>query len=89
MKGKNAVGQKLYYSLKGDEREEFVNEVMPLISKDIDEFIASKRYQEAPDAVKRRLLFNMIKRENRRYSAAKRLKKDYEGATPVNQWWEE
>jgi hypothetical protein len=39
--------------------------------------------------VKRRLLFNMIKRENRRYSAAKRLKKDYEGATPVNQWWEE
>lgn len=89
LKGKNAVGQKLYYSLKGDEREEFVNEVMPLISKDIDEFIKSKRYQEAPDAVKRRLLFNTIKRENRRYSAAKRLKKQYEGATPVNQWWEE
>jgi hypothetical protein len=89
LRGKNAVGQKLYYSLSGTEREKFANEVMPIISADIDKFIASDRYKDAPEATQKRLLFRVIKRENARYSAAKRLKKTYAGATPVNDWWKE
>jgi hypothetical protein len=89
LKGHNAVGQKLYYSLSREEREKFTDEVMPIISKDIDTFIASDRYKNATEAVKKKLLFRVIKRENARYSAAKRLKKTYAGATPVNDWWKD
>jgi len=89
LKGRNAVGQKLYYSLSREEREKFTDEVMPIISKDIDTFIASDRYKNATEAVKKKLLFRVVKRENARYSAAKRLKKTYAGATPVNDWWKD
>jgi hypothetical protein len=89
LRGKNAIGQKLYYSLKPDEREAFENEVMPIISNDIDKFISTDRYKKAPLPVQRRMLARLIKRENARYSAAKRLKKTYAGATPVNDWWKD
>ena len=88
LRGKNLVGQKLYYSLKPDEREQFTNEVMPIISEDLDKFISSERYKSLTTDAQRRLLYRAIKRENARYSASKRLKLKYKGATPVNQWWE-
>jgi hypothetical protein len=62
---------------------------MPIISGDIDKFISSDRYKAAPETTQRRMLARVIKRENARYSAAKRLKKTYAGATPVNDWWKE
>jgi hypothetical protein len=88
LRGKNLVGQKLYYSLDAKEREQFRNEVMPIISEDLDKFISSDRYKALPKDKQRRMLFRFIKRENARYSASKRLKVEYKGATPVNQWWE-
>lgn len=86
--GRNPLGQRHYYSLSGAEREQFETEVMPIISKDLDDFIKSERYQKLPDEQKRRVLYNFIKRENARYSTSKRLRKQYVGAKPVNEWWD-
>lgn len=89
LRGKNALGQPLYYSLKASEREEFENKVMPIISKDLDKIISSERYQKLPENRKRRFLYNIIKRENIRYSVAKKLRKQYAGEKPANAWWDE
>jgi hypothetical protein len=85
--GKTAAGTRKYYVLSAKEREQFQAEVMPKITKALDSFITSERYKRLPDRAKVRVLARIIRRENRRWSAARRLKREMRYKPAKNDWW--
>jgi hypothetical protein len=85
--GKTAAGVRRYYVLSAKEREQFQAEVMPKITEALDSFIQSERYKKLPDRAKVRVLARIIRRENRRWSAARRLKREMRYKPAKNDWW--
>jgi len=85
--GRTSIGERRYYSLTSEEREKFRNEVMPFVSKELDEVISSERYQSLPDEAKRRLLFRAVKIENRKHSANRLKRAEFRSKPAKNEWW--
>jgi hypothetical protein len=70
--GKDALGRANYYNLSKKEYETFSNDVMPKVMNVLNTYISSDSYQKASKEQQRRRLYNMIRKLNKRFGAAKR-----------------
>jgi hypothetical protein len=95
LNGRNAIGQKLYYTLSAKEVEDLEKNAMPEITELLSDYISSEAYKALPEASKRRSLSLKIKFANKKYGAKNVKGKEITEAhkagkiKPANDWWEE
>jgi hypothetical protein len=90
---RNALHQKLYYTLKPEEYENLQKEGMPEVLDSLDKFISSDRYKRMTEAQKRMSLYKMVTSLNRAKGANRTKKKEIlerfakGDLEAVNDWW--